>query len=359
MDRVHKDNLFAAARRINDTFCPLAGTDPTEEEVAALEREAREEINTVYIHLFALSEAELRVLAGGEMGFFFDSVSYEFSEIAHEVAETHFSERTKEGFFRVVGKIIDFFSTRESPGDESTADELFFFLRGMTSRNISNVIARISRSEKKLLHYIYTTITKHIRNSERYDREGDSITDLKATPPGKTARLASSEELVSICSNQARGGDRPGILVDLTFDCIEKDSRFISTVKIQALRSAIFELLRGSHIPDIRKSTKSDPLHDFLQKEMLKLAGESVEEALSSYGWREGGSAEFRELYAKAVRDILEEMIVHGRKPPFPEVFKRHLGEGGDVEYREKHRGSFQNFWKILWENFLKKFRAD
>ena len=78
---------------------------------------------------------------------------------------------------------------------------------------------------------------------------------------------------------------------------------------------------------------------------------EAVEEALSSYGWREGGSAEFRELYAKAVRDILEEMIIHGRKPSFPEVFRRCPGEGGDIEYRKKHRGSFQNFWKILWEN--------
>ena len=359
MDKVHRDNLFTAAKRINDIFCPLVGADPTEKEVAALERKAREEINTVYIHLFALSEAELRLRAGGEMGFFLESVSYEFSEIAHEVAETHFSERTKEGFFRIVGKIIDFFSQQEAPGDEDPADELFFFLRGITSRNISNVIARISRSEKKLLHYIYTSITKHIKISERYSRNGDLVTDLKAPPPSKSTRASSSEEIVAICSNKARGGDRPGVLIDLIFDCLEKDSRFISIVKIQTLRSAVFELLKTGHIPDIRKSTKTNPLQDFLQKEMLTLANEAVEETLSSYGWREGGSAEFRELYAKAVRDILEEMIIHGRKPPFPEVFRRCLGEGGDIEYRKKHRGSFQNFWKLLWENFLKKFRAD
>ena len=57
--------------------------------------------------------------------------------------------------------------------------------------------------------------------------------------------------------------------------------------------------------------------------------------------------------------DMLEEIIVHGRKIPHIEALGRHIDDLDENAYRATHKGSFQNFWKSLWEDFLKKIRAD
>jgi hypothetical protein len=56
---------------------------------------------------------------------------------------------------------------------------------------------------------------------------------------------------------------------------------------------------------------------------------------------------------------MLEEIIVQGRKLQHHEALGRHIDGCGAEEYGRAHKGSFQNFWKVLWDNFIKKIRAD
>ena len=118
-------------------------------------------------------------------------------------------------------------------------------------------------------------------------------------------------------------------------------------------------MLKSRFIQQRRETTKIDPMQEYLQKEMLLLAREALDETSATYGWRAGGSAEYREAYERAGWDLLEEIIVHGSRTRQHEALGRHIAGCSADMYREKFMGSFQNFWKVLWDNFLKKIRAD
>jgi hypothetical protein len=172
-------------------------------------------------------------------------------------------------------------------------------------------------------------------------------------------RQATEEEIVAGCAPLLRGSDKPGRVVGTIFDWLLGMDKYGSGLHISVLRNAVFEMISTRFIPSGKDSTRIDPMQEYLQKEMLLLAREALEETMVTYGWRKGGSAEFRDEYERAGWDMLEESIVHGKKPRHHEALGRHI-RGCDVEtYRKTHMGSFQNFWKALWDTFLKKIRAD
>ncbi len=348
------DRLYEAAENIRDVFAPLAGTYPSDEIIDRAEKSVSRDIRTIYLHLFAMAVAELEVKSRSSGWFFLSTVSYEFEEIAHITAETPYSTRGENNFLEIINLILRFF-----PGDNRTEKrDLFFFLKGITEVNLSQILKKISCSEKKVLHYIFSAVTRHIRTSPRFERRGSNVIDFEALDPSPR-RQATADELVASCAPLLQGSETPGRAVDLIFDNLSAGNSYASYLHISTLRTAAYELIKSQFIPSRSDITRNDPMQEYLQKEMLRLAEEALAETAGSYGWRKGGSAECREAYEKAGRDMLEEIIVHGRKIPHHEALGRHI-EGCDTEmYRKRHMGSFQNFWKALWKNFLKKIRAD
>jgi hypothetical protein len=301
-----------------------------------------------------MAVAELEMKSRSSSWFFLSTVSYEFDEIAHIAAETPYSTRGEDNFLEVTGLILRFFS-----GDDRTEKrDLFFFLRGISEVNLSHILKEISRTEKRLLHYVFTAVTRHIAADPRYMRKGGILTDLEAI--GKPAHAQPTvEEVVEGCSPLLQGSERPGRIVGLIFDYLLGSDRYGSSLHIATLRTAVFELVRTRFIPPQDETTRIDPMQEYLQKEMLQLSREALDETAAMYGWRRGGSARYREAYEKAGHDMLEEIIVHGRRIGHHEALGRHI-DGCDIDrYRKEFMGSFQNFWKVLWDNFLKKIRAD
>ena len=354
-DSTELSQLYRAAERIDSAFKPLAGLSLSDEEIDDAESLANKDIRIVYQHLFALAVAELKIRSRSSDWFFLNTVSYEFDEIAHLIAASPFSRREDTGFLELTGLIMRFFHNKKTLGKEN----FFYYLKGITGNNFNQVIKQISRSEKKLYHYVYTAVTRHIRKSPRYERTGDTITDMKTRETGSSWREASIEEVIEKCSSGLNSSKTPGSIVDMIFDIISRDGRFSSRLHISTLRSATFELIKSRFTSPAMKITHFDPMQEYIQSDMLLLADEALAETISSYGWRNGGSADFREVYEKVGRDLLVETIMDGERSPVHEIFSMYLKDNSDDEYREKHRGSFQNFWNVLWNNFLKKIRAD
>ena len=348
------DHLYKAAGNIRKVFAPLSGTSPSKEVLIQAELSVRDDIKTIYINLFAMVVAELEVRSRSSRWFFLSSVSYEFEEIAHVTAETPYSKRSRDDFLEITDLILRFFS-----GDgEKGKKDLFYYLRGVTEKNLSQILKKISRSEKKLLHYVFTAVTRHIASSPRYRRSASIVTDLEALGPA-TLRQATIFEIVGACASLLQGTEKPARLVDMIFDELLVRKEFACHLHISTLRIAVFDLIKSRFISPPKEATHIDPMQEYLQMELLGLADESLRETSGAYGWRRGGSAENREAYLKAGRDILEEIIVHGTKIPHHEALGRHIPDCDETVYETTHKGSFQNFWKVLWDNFLKKIRAD
>ena len=348
------DRLYKAAENIRDMFSPLAGTGLSDEKIDAAELTVRKDIRTLYIALFGMAVAELEVKAKTSAWYFLSTVSYEFDEIAHCTAEIPYSTRGEDKFLEVTNLILRFFS-----GEERTEKrDLFFFLRGISGVNLSHKLKEISGAEKKLLNYVYSAVARHIKADPRYRRNSGTVTDIEALDKG-TGRQATVDEIISGCAPLLRGSEKPGRIAGLIFDWLLGVVKFGCCLHMSTLRTAVFELIGTRFIPPLNEITEIDPMQEYLQKEMLQLARESLDETSATYGWRKGGSAECRKAFEKAGWDMLEEIIVHGLKIKDHEALGRHI-DNCDVEaYREKHMGSFQNFWKVLWNNFLKKIRAD
>jgi hypothetical protein len=346
--------LFEAAENIRDMFRPLAGTSPPNEVMAHAENSVRDDFKAVYCSLFAMAVAELEVRSRSAEGYFLSSVSYEFEEIAHIAAETPYSKRSRDNFLEITDLILRFFSEEAN----RTQEDLFLYLRGVTGKNLRQIQKKISSSEKKLLHYVYTAVTRHITYTPRYRRRGDIVTDLEGLE-SSSLRQVTIFEIVGICAPALRGKERPGELVEMIFNELLRKKDFARHVHISTLRLGVFELIKSRFISQPREITEIDPMQEYLQKEMLLLAGEALNETVATYHWRAEGSGEFMAEYKKAGRDILEEIIVHGSKIPHEEALGRHIAGCDENAYRTTHKGSFQNFWKVLWDNFLKKIRAD
>jgi len=352
-ERVDLDRLFKAAENIRDVFEPLHGAQLSEAAIDMAELSVRKEIRAIYLHLFAMTNAELKVKSKSSSHFFLSTLSYEFEEIAHTASEIPFSKRDENNFLEITDLILRFFSTKGK-----TKKDLFYYLRGISGINLRQKLNEISETEKKLLNFVHTTVTRHIKADPRYRRNVNNVTDLEALEKS-TWRQATEEEIAAGCAPLLRGSEKPGRVVGLIFDWLLGMDKYGSCLHISVLRNAVFELISTRFIPPREETAKTDPMQEYLQKELLLLAREALEETIVTYGWRKGGSAEFRDEYERAGWDMLEESIVHGRKPQHHEALGRHI-RGCDVEtYRKIHRGSFQNFWKALWDTFLKKIRAD
>ncbi|HSG28507.1 MAG TPA: hypothetical protein VLA34_08515 [Candidatus Krumholzibacterium sp.] len=354
MHSVHIENLFAAARAIESEF--LSGGSPPsgKDDNKKVEHLVRVPINTVYFNLYALATADLKTRAARGAWFLQDSVLYDFDEIAIEAAKIPFSSRTADGMLPGIAIILDYFSERGGAGKPASAEDFALHLIKVTTNNVSNIIRQIFKSEKNVLSFVHAAVGRHIRQSDRYGKKGRFVVDLKAGGPKAGLAGADARGLVDLCAPALSGSKTPAQVVDLIFDKIAEDGRYRSYLEFTVLRQAVFDLIKARFIPPAMISSREAPDQSYVQKRWLETAMRAIDETADSYNWREGGSAEFRDLYVKAARHRLEELIRSGRTPSASEAFREVQGDGGE-DY-SAHKGAFQNFWKRLWERFLDNF---
>lgn len=369
-DGDYLDLLFTAAKNIHSSFILPGGRSFAGAEITALESSLESDLKTVFLHLYAMTIADLRIRSDRDGLFFLRTVSWDFEDIAWEAAEIPFESRCGSGLLDVVDLIARFFS-RET---EQTREGLFLHLKSVASTNLTQMIKRIYRLENRPMHYVYSAVTRHVTADEDYSRDGSAVrrTDKPGDRSGAEGMLAPDggpgaavlrreatvEEIVSLCSGDVGGSDTPGRIVDIVFGRLADHPRFCSSLGINTLRHAVFTLIKSRFVPAPGGTPETDPMEEYYRAEMLRLGEITLTETVESYGWREGGSGEFRELFEKTARDLLSEAIISGTMPPFHEAIARYEEDYTRDKYEKTHKGSFQSFWNVLRKNFLKIIRA-
>ena len=359
-DGDYLDLLFTAANNIHSSFTAsgdrlFAGTD-----LATLESSLENDLKTVFLHLYALTKADLRIRSDRDGLFFLRTVSWDFDDIAWEAAEIPFESRCENGLLDVVDLIARFFSREAEP----TREDLFLHLKGVASTNLTQMIKRIYRLENRPMHYVYSAVTRHVTAGEAYSRDVNTVrrAGLAGADGGPGAavlrREAGVDEIVSLCSGDVGGSDTPGRIVDIVFGRLSDHPRFSPSLGINTLRHAVFTLIKSRFVPAPGGTPETDPMEEYYRAEMLRLGEITLSETVESYGWREGGSGEFRELFEKTARDLLSEAIISGTMPPFHEAIGRYQVDYTREKYEKTHKGSFQSFWNVVRKNFLKIIRA-
>lgn len=351
--------LYGALERIQRIFAPLAGSAGGA-GIDAAEIEARGAFHVLYRHLHALATADLLVRLSRPEGFVLGIVAFELDEMAHMSAEMPFMRRAENGLLEIAGLAARFFSGGPVDGTAamSPREACFHFLRGVTANNVSQVIKRAWKTENPVRHYVMIAVSRHLASSPRYARRGELVIDRGAPDPGADRREATPEEAVAITSSDVTAADAPGAIVDLIFDSLSRSRRFRPSLRISSLRSAVFELLRSRHTPAAAVSGGSDPLQEYLLTELLGNAREALEETRARYRWGDH-SPELREAFCRAGWDYLEEILRYGEAAFRHELLGKYVTDCDADTYKKKYAGSFQHFLGVLWENFMKKFRAE
>lgn len=351
--------LYGAMERIDRIFSPL----PENAGCAALdeaEREARGAFRTVYRHLHALATADLLVRLSRPEGFVLGIVAFELDEMAHMSAEIPFMSRSESGLLEIAGLASRFFAGGTADGTAALdrRESCFYYLKGITARNVSQVIKRVWQTENPVRHYVMIAVNRHIAASRRYQRSGESVIDREAPEAGSGRREATSEEAAALAAPDVTAADTPARIVDLIFDRLRDADRFRSALRVPSLRSAVFELLRCRHASPAAVGSGSDPLQDYLLTELLGSGRQAIEETMRGYRWGEH-PPELREAFRNAGWDYLQELLRFGEASPRHEILGRYV-PGCDAErYRTTYMGSFQHFLGAVWEKFMKKFRAE
>lgn len=351
LDEQTLQELYAAAERLRLIFAPLAGRAPCAGAIDRAETEARGAFGIVYRHLHALASAELQIRLRGPAGLMLGALACDPDELAHMSAETPFLRRNGDGLLEIADLLLRFFSG----GSAARGEDLFFYLKRISKTNVSQVIKQTVRNELPVRYYVSNAVNRHIASSPRYERRGGTVIDSRGSGG---ERRAGGEEIVSLAAPDVAAADTPGRIVDVIFDRLRDSGRYRPELDIAALRSAVFELVRGRYLPPPRDRSTSDPLHECIESEILRQAAVSVENTVAAYRWQDKPSA-LREAYRRAGIDYLEEIVRSGGGTPHHELLGRHL-DGCDAQtYRKTHMGGFQHFLGLLWSDFLKNIRAE
>ena len=351
--------MFAAMERIQRIFAPLAES-AAPPEIDAAELEARGAFRILYRHMHALATADLLVRLSRPEGFVLGVVTFELDVMAHMSAEMPFMKRSGNGLLEVTGLVERFFSGGSIDGTAAMnrQEACFYFLKGITENNVSQVIKRVWQTENPVRHYVMIAVNRHVAASGRYERRGELVMDREAPGGQADLREATPEEVVLLTRAVVKATDTPGMIVDLVFDGLRESGRFRSALRNPSLRSAVFDLLRARHTPPDAGTAGTDPLQEYLLSELIGLAREALAETVAGYRWGDHTDA-LRESFARAGWDYLEEILRHGEAAPRHEILGRYVTDCDRETYRTKYMGSFQHFIGVLWANFMKKFRAE
>ncbi|MDD3642998.1 MAG: hypothetical protein PHQ19_06020 [Candidatus Krumholzibacteria bacterium] len=353
------NELFGAMERLHRIFAPLAApAGPAAIDDA--EREARGAFRILYRHMHALATADLLVRLSRPEGFILGIVTYELDEMAHMSAEMPFMKRAENGLLEIAGLAGRFFSGGPVEGIAAMnqREACFYFLKGVTANNVSQVIKRIWKSENPVRHYVMISVNRHSASSRRYERSGELVVDGRAPKGEADRREATPEEAAAVAVADVTAADTPGMIVDMIFDRLRASRRFRPSLRVPSLRMAVFELLRSRHTPASAVASGTDPLQEYLLTELLGTARAALEETMNRYRWGDH-PPDLREAFRRAGWEYLEEILRYGEAAPRHELLGRHVIDCDTTTYRNRYMGSFQHFLGVLWENFMKYFRAE
>jgi len=352
IDEKRTRELLEAARQVEAVFAPLTGRRHPDTEIDSAEKRARSGLQTIYHNLYSMARSALLDHTMVSTGILPGLIHISIDDMAWEVAGIPFEKRKEDGLLEVVHIILGLFEG-EPPGGK----DVFLYLAGVTRKNVSQTVRRTFRLEDGMRAYIHGAVRSHVSGSPRYRLEDGAVEDLES-PADCAQDDPDPGGILSSFDTSGAGAMSPGEIVDAVFDHMAEMPGSAGRISLSSLRRIVHSIYGGG-VPGGRKVSAGNPEQEYLRKELLDIARDSVSGTASGYGWKESHPREIRDAFERAGYDYLAEIIDEGTcATPYHELIGRYLPGCDKETYRKEHRGSFQHFLKLLWNDFLENFRA-
>lgn len=348
------EELYEVSSKILGGFPLSSGKKMPPEEIASREKGLRDEFNTLCAHLLSMAVAEIRVKGLHEKSHDPETDKVTINDAACIAVSFLFYRRKQSGLPEVIEIIRSLF--RRNP--EAGPVDLFNYLSAAVARNLSQSAKQKARFDNPWYYCVARCVDFHVRSRPRYEIEGKSVVDLEAEKPTHQSQSPSSEEAISLCNRVSPLPKKPGPAIDLIFDCLRESDAYDVRIHRQELYLAIYKLMTPHMTAEYPRTNILTPEDTHLLSSMQIEAYDLLGEMEESYNWRKIQDGMHRAAYLNAGEDILMDLLYFGeRRNSHSEYLSAYL-DGFAIENWREHKGSFQNFVKVLEKKWSEKLRA-
>ncbi len=256
-------------------------------------------------------------------------------------------------------EIVDVVQKLYEINPEPKGTDVYYWLR----RTVSNHVSHYNYSQLKEKSPEYANTGKKIgwflKNSARYECKGRIVRDTAVEFENTESRMASAEEIVSMCGQIEPQPANIPAAVDLIFDLLTDQVKFRSGVSLGTLREAVFTIIEPrlpSWTPSLSQKSPSDEFHiNRAEREAIH----TLADIAVSYKWRKE-FADFEKIaFLEAGADYLFDFIHRGgRTMSLHKYLAAHLEECSSVLYETVYKGSAQHFFKYLLEDWRRRMTS-
>ncbi|MCK4237382.1 MAG: hypothetical protein KAX38_09715 [Candidatus Krumholzibacteria bacterium] len=348
--------LFETCKRINDLASKF--DDKELDNVSFIEIEALIEREIVVMHrfLFLLTRAALMESAGLLI---FGAGSKTVGNIEDEALETIvplFLRRNSSKRYEIVHVVRNLF--RKNP--EAESKDTLKYMIGTVKRTISNKCREKLREKNPLFISTSRKVKDYIDNSERFECCSGIVRESHKEPELEDRRFQNTEELVSMCGSVSPVPSTVSEAVEIIFDSLKSDMLEVRrSVRLKDLKSAVCRILEPIIIYRQQNRKPMSPYLDFLLNESYKLLCETSEELRISYQWRKGFDEITRTAFCEAGIEYIWDKTRFDKQLSQFKYLAAYIPGCAKHVYNREYKGSLQNFFKTLEEQWRNKLRAD
>ena len=253
------------------------------------------------------------------------------------------------GVLEIVSVVQSLYEKNPDP----TESDIYYWLRRTVQNHVNHLSFRRLREKSPEFASTGRKIGRYINNSKRYECRGRTVADNLIGLDCSEGRMASADEVISMC-----GGIEPQPAcvpetVDLIFDMLAEQLDFRSELPVEDLREAVFRLIEPRlHAWPADVSIRT-PWDDYLTGEAEKAGAESLKAASESYSWRKDFSESDKQAFLEAAADCIFDMVYRGgRCQALHKYLAAHIEDCSSEVYETVYKGSAQHFFKHLEDDY-------
>lgn len=343
--------LYDISRRILDAF-PLSSINIlSPKDIESREKSLRREFNLLAEQLVSMAAAEIRIRGLHEKSHDPETDEVTINDAACIAVSFLCLTRRRSGLLEIVEIIRSLF--RRNP--DAGSIDLFNYLSVVVSRTLCQSSKQKARFENPWFYRIARCVDFHVRSRPRYAVQAKLVIDLEA--PGQSP-LANSEDMLSICNQYLPIPKKPGVAIDIIFDCLKESGLYSGRVEKRELYLAVYKLMAPHMTVDCLHSQVSTPYDDRLISMMHVEAHDLLCEMEKTYKWRKAGDGKLRTAFVCAGEDIILDKIYFGAKRNSLKEYLSVYIDGLATKEWNDYRGSFQHFVRVLEKKWSEKLRT-
>lgn len=302
--------------------------------------------------------ARVKLMAGCYGGFseYNPSVHEDIDTIAGDISSKLAYRRKGTGYFELI-HVIE--SLRRKNPDPEPADTVKYF-SGVITRLIWNHGSQQIKNACPAIYNTYRKIDYYCGNSDLYDVDDGVVVLREAIIKRLGAISPSSYEIVSMCGRYYPITGTVSAAVDLIFELLDSDPKFLAAVRNSELKRGVYELLKPKLDIQYSPPPPLTPESVMLGGDMFRALKTAIASVATLYRWRgDYSDVEKNAMVDAAYEYLLDEMLIDKPKHSFFDCLAANLENCTREVYDARFKGSFQNLNAWVRDKWKKNLGAE